>query len=559
MERFPRLPLPAAAAHKAAKTAILAAFAALGAADTRAATETYAANGSRTATIPFPQRINPPVLLAMPSANVLGHYQYMLSGRFQYFTTSAIGDTTGGAEASTTETKSLTYASELLFGIENRAEVGMQYGQELAFSIKALLVREDVFWPDLVFGVRNILGSPEGGLYGIEDEDVLETLYGESYATIAKRFPSDSRVHLGFSYLNGANKNAVGLNAGLEQDLGAGAYLGYEVFERFSDFHQVLTLCWRYKDLLGVSIGLTEFQSWIRQDGEWGFFLAPSKSRPDGYNSPGITFALQVQGFAPRRQKRTLPERVAILEVRNAELEKRLQDMQEALERAEASQSESPAAPDPVPAPVPAPAPVAESIRGQSAALLRAAAGKLAQEVPDPAGVRQIMYNLVTLGPPASEALRQVAADTAAGALRVPALLTMAFSRDTAHVRTLQALCADKDPVIRREALTALTKIDPRAALDDARRLLSDPDETVAMAAGEAYRMLGGKTPEAAPEGRPGASAPPASKAAPAAPKAKPPGSAKAANAKAAKPASKGSAKTAKAGGKPAAAPAAGH
>lgn len=431
----------------------------------------------------------------MPSANVLGHYQYMLSGRFQYFTTSVLGDTTGGDSASATEAKSMTYNSELLFGIENRAELGVQYGQEISFSLKALLVREDVFWPDLVFGVRNVLGSPEAGLYGIEDEETLKTLYGESYATAAKRFPSDSRVHLGFSYLNGANKNAIGLNAGLEQDLGAGAYLGYEVFERFSDFHQVLTLHWRWKEMLGVSLGLTEFQSWIRQDGEWGFFLTPSQSRPDGYNSPGITFALQVQGFAPRRQKRTLPERVAILEVRNAELEKRLEEMHAALFNAESRDGES--GDRPAPGNLPGSGD-AQEVRRKSLVLLKSAAVKMAEEAADPEEVRQIMYTLVTLGPDAAETLRASAADTSAGDIRIPAVLTMAFSRDSAHAPALRALCADKDPGIRREALTALTKVHPQAALEDARRLLSDPDETVAMAAGEAYRMLGGKPAEPA-------------------------------------------------------------
>ena len=35
------------------------------------------------ATIPFPRRQNPPILLSMPTANVLSHYQYLLGGRFR--------------------------------------------------------------------------------------------------------------------------------------------------------------------------------------------------------------------------------------------------------------------------------------------------------------------------------------------------------------------------------------------------------------------------------------------------------------------------------------------
>jgi hypothetical protein len=437
------------------------------------------------ATIPFPRRANPPILLSMPTANVLSHYQYMLSGRFQYFTTSVLGDTASAAAGEAAETKNMTYNGELLLGVENRAELGVQYGSELSLSLKALLVREDVFWPDLVFGVRNVLGSPEGGLYGVTDEATLETLYGESFATAAKSFPSASRVHVGFSYLNGANKNAVGLNLGLEQDLGAGAWLGYEVFERFSDFHQVLSLSWRYKEMVALSLGLTEFQSWIRQDGEWGFFLAPSESNPTGYNSPGITLSLQVLGFAPRRQKRTVPERVAILEVRNVELEKRLLEMQEAMARLEASGSPA--------GPAAAPARDASESARMVRSLLKSAAESMAREAYDPGEVRQLMIAIVTAGPEAAAPLRAAAADTAAGDLRIPALLTMAFSRDSAHAPALRLLLADKDARIRREALTALTKVQPAAALEEARRLIADPDETVALAAGEAYRMLGGE------------------------------------------------------------------
>lgn len=489
------------------------------------------------ATIPFPRRANPPILLSMPTANVLSHYQYMLSGRFQYFTTSVIGDTAAGADAgAATEAKNMTYNGELLIGVENRAELGVQYGSELSLSLKALLVREDILWPDLVFGVRNVLGSPEGGLYGVTDEATLETLYGESFATLAKSFPSSSRLHIGFSYLNGANKNAVGLNLGLEQDMGAGAYLGYEVFERFSDFHQVLSLSWRYREMVALSLGLTEFQSWIRQDGEWGFFLAPSQSNPTGYNSPGITLSLQVLGFAPRRQKRTVPERVAILEVRNVELEKRLLEMQEAMARLEAGgQDGTGAGPEANPRP---PALDPAEAEGKVRALLQAAAEAMNREAYDPGEVRQIMIAIVTLGPEASNPLRAVAADTAAGALRVPALLTLAFSRDSAHTPVLRALLADKDAGIRREALTALTKVQPSAALEAARKLIADPDETVAMAAGEAYRMLGGEprgadaplpepparvrpAPEAASKAAAkGVKGPPASKAKPAKPSA---------------------------------------
>ena len=43
------------------------------------------------ATIPIPRQEHSPVLLAIPTANLLMHGQYRLAGRFQYFNTSEIG------------------------------------------------------------------------------------------------------------------------------------------------------------------------------------------------------------------------------------------------------------------------------------------------------------------------------------------------------------------------------------------------------------------------------------------------------------------------------------
>jgi hypothetical protein len=220
-----------------------------------------------------------------------------------------------------------------------------------------------------------------------------------------------------------------------------------------------------------------------------------------------------VQGFAPRRQKRTLPERVASLEVRNAELEKRLREMEAALAAAAVgAPAGSPAAEEPA-----APGPAPEVVRRQSAALLRAAAEKLSLEVADPGEMRRIMQALVTLGPAGAAALRDAALDTSSADVRVPAILTMAFSRDSSHAPALRALCADRDPDIRREALTALTKVHPPSALEGARELLADPDEAVAMAADQAYRMLGGK-----PAGEAARAESPAPKVAPARPQGEP-------------------------------------
>ena len=156
----------------------------------------------------------------------------------------------------------------------------------------------------------------------------------------------------------------------------------------------------------------------------------------------------------------------------------------------------------------PAPAADGEMMRS-TAVLLKVVEDRMKADPSDPGEVRQAMTAMVTRGPGGAEALRAIAADTSAGSLRLPAVLTMGFSRDSAHAPALRALCGDKVPRIRREALTALMKIDAKAAHEEAGRLVKDPDETVALAAGEAIRILAGAPPEAS--GGAGAkSAPPA-------------------------------------------------
>lgn len=452
--------------------------------------------------VPIPRLQHNPVLTSIPDANLLMHGQYRLNGRFQYFTSSepgavdtAFGDT-ADPEAAPTEAQNLNYSSELLFGIENRAEVGIQYGRALSFSLKALVWREDLFWPDIVFGARNLFGSQEGGLYGVTNTKTLKGLQSESYMTLAKTFAGRSRLHAGVSILTHSTKGYASINGGLEQSLGKGAYLGYEVFERFSDFHQVFTLQWRYRDLVGFSISMTEFQSWIRQDGQWGFFMTPSKNNPDGYNSPGISFSLQVLGWVPHREKRTLPERVAILEVKNAELQRQVEELELVKQRlteieqhgfvpAPAGDSSAPAAGEVPAAAVEMPGPAQ-----QAAILLREISTQSESDLSDPRAIRDMMFQVSALGPEAAEVVKHTAADTAAGNMRVQAVLIMAQSKDPAYEASLRALCTDNDPRIRRESLSALVKLGSRAALEDAKRLLSDPDETVALAAGEAYRQL---------------------------------------------------------------------
>lgn len=476
------------------------------------------------ASVPIPQVRHTAVFQSVPDADILAHGEYRLKGRFQYFNSSVLGAVDTSLDetpdpGSARQAQNMNYGSELAFGIENRVEVGIRYGKTPSLALKALVWREDLFWPDIVFGARNLFGSEEGELYGVTDSRTLKNLQSESFVTLAKTFGARTRFQGGVSVLVHGNKGPVSFNGGVEQDLGGGAQLGYEVFERFSDFHQVLTLQWTWRQMVGLAVSLTEFQSWIRQDGEWGLFVAPSGDNPDGYNSPGISVSLHVAGWVPHRVKRTLPERVAILEVKNAELERQVEEL-DSVKRRLALLETRPAASPPVPdsavprdtakavsAQVGDSASALSSPARQAVALLKTLTRKGESDLTDPVEIRDLMAQVVALGPEAAAIVKRAAADTAAGPVRVRAVLVMAFSKDPDYEASLRALCSDSNPRIRREALVALVKLGSRAALEDAKRLLSDPDETVALAAGEVYKRLkaAGTKPAKSAQGAAGA------------------------------------------------------
>lgn len=448
-------------------------------------------------------------LLAVPAGDVVGHAQYRFNGSLQYFSSSQFGEESESGD--TTDMRQFNYGTELLFGLENRAEVGFFYGQDFALSFKALLLEEDALWPNVVFGVRSLFGSAEADLYGVAEKTQVRNLRGESYAMAAKTFAQHTRLHMGASMLNGANKSLASFNFGLEQNLGAGAFLGYELFERYSDFHHGLSLTWRFGPLFAMHVALTEVQSWVRQRGEWGFFLSPASPQQTGYNAPGVRFALQVNGFMPRVPRKTLTERVASLEQERDTLEAKLQRLQGqvvklrleqgarvqpiAVPGSEASVNPAtPANPGAVP-PIAPSAPeskaAAQDPKAKVLAWLDSLAMGLTASPPNAALLTGLIAQVSSLPLKARPLFAGMALDTTrAFGLRLAATVAMGHTRDSALVAPLKWVTGDRDPRLRREALTALGRIGQPSALEAVKRLIDDPDPVVAVTAEEVAASL---------------------------------------------------------------------
>lgn len=437
-------------------------------------------------------------LLSVPSGEVVAHGQYRFVGSLQYFSASEFHLNDSG-NTDTAVTRQFNYGTEVLFGLENRAEIGLHYGQELAMSFKALLIEEDAIWPNIVFGIRSLFGSSEADLYGVTDHDIVRSLRGESFLMAAKTFAINTRLHAGASMLNGANKSLVSMNFGLEQNLGAGAFLGYELYERFSDFHQNVSLTWRFGPIFAMHLGLTEFQSWIRQRGEWGFFLAPAHAQKTGYNAPGLRFALQVNGFMPRIPQKTLSERMADLEERDREREQKLQRLQGQIVKLRLEQTTRPA-PSATPAAAASSPSAAPDPRSIVAAWLDSLNQGMNGPKTDPQRLSALLARTADLPPLAKPYFAGIALDTGRSVtLRLAAIMAMGHTRDSALVAPLKLVCADADSRLRREALTALGRIGHPSALDVAKRLMNDADAAVSLTAEEVVSSLAPKANPKAP------------------------------------------------------------
>ncbi len=430
---------------------------------------------------------------AIPASEILSHGQVQLAARMQYFNTEII-DRDDSGQADTTSQWHLPYSSELLFGIENRAEIGFQYGDRFSLSFKALLLHEDVYWPSIVVGARNLFNSQEGRLYGLEDAGQLRRLRGETYFTLGKHLAGATRLHLGLSVWNHANKSLAGINGAMEHGLGAGAFVTYEVFERFADFHQAVGFEWRFGKSLAIALNLTELQSWIRQDGRWGLFTAPSREAKTGYNSPGVRFVVHLNGRIPKLSQMTIYDRVASLEGEYSALNQNRKVLQDSLAMLRLAVDSLSARGVPGGR---SKTQLLDSVR----TILALIETKINSETAfNPLEVRALTQSIIDGGDALTDALANLALDKREPEpLRLRAFLIMGQSGNIRFSPTIHSAMHDENPRIRREAVNALGRVGGPGAREKAGELTTDEDAAVVLAAREAVKRLEASSTPVAP------------------------------------------------------------
>ena len=208
-----------------------------------------------------------------------------------------------------------------------RSQLGLGWGDQLSLSIRTRILDEDGWIPDVAMGARDVMGSLEAFLFSVSDPDTASLLQGEFYLVGSKTLFSRIRIHIGTSFLSGIEDGYPQPFGGVEQYLGLGFSLTWEIFNRFGAFHQNLGFDWKFRKLFRLTFGLTELQSWVVQNGKWGLFTKPIDQTGNGYDSPGIFFSARVSGWSGR-ERQTLEERMKKVETRLLTVQK---DMSQAM------------------------------------------------------------------------------------------------------------------------------------------------------------------------------------------------------------------------------------
>jgi hypothetical protein len=229
--------------------------------------------------------------ITIPDAQILSHGEYKVSAGVQ-----TAKHLQSNSAQSNSLVRSYPYVSSIAFGLYDRGEFMVSYGEQVSLSGKVKFMQEAFLLPGLVFGAREVFASQQAYLYTVPDS--LQGSYqGEIFMTAVKTFPTAGlHIHAGVAVLGGRDSGQAQVFYGLEQGLRGGLFLLLEGFKRNDSFHHNLGLSWRYKNLLALDAGFREAMSWVYQNNEISWYTEPQSPRVDTWRSPGLYFRVSLTG-----------------------------------------------------------------------------------------------------------------------------------------------------------------------------------------------------------------------------------------------------------------------
>lgn len=378
----------------------------------------------------------------IPTTQILPHSAYQIFGQLGWH---RVSEEPGSAASSV-----FPWVTGIRIGLFDRAEFGVELGENLSLSGKMQFIQEKDWVPAFAFGARQLFHSQEAHFYSVPDS-LQEPYQGEVFLCLSKTFLKRIRLHGGVSVIPGIDSGRAQPFWGLEQGLFSGVSLLYDGFRRDDRLHHNAGIGITIKKVLRISFGATEVDRFFYQDGEFGFFTSDqSEQSVTAYTAPGVWAMVSVTGFMKESMKENTNERLSSLEKRNEVQQKRQESNEKRMDRLELQvKTLQGNRPDSI------------AIReGIAERMLSDLVKSLQNEAWDPRESRRLQDSLLRLEEVANRMLiRTLQRESSALDYRLTAIRIMGSSRNPAFQGILFEEMQRDNEELQREAVFALAQI----------------------------------------------------------------------------------------------------
>ncbi len=396
----------------------------------------------------------------VPTAELLGHGMYQVKGQLSYGTVNTSGEN---------ETI-YPYNTGVYFGLFNRGEVGINYGQNVSLFLKAQLFREESFLPSLSFGAQDILASREAHFYAVPDS-LQNDFEGQVFIALTKNIFDITKIHGGVTIAPDLNKGSADLYFGLETNLIAGLSIDFEAFQRQQDFHQSLGISWRYENDFRVSFGMAEVNRWFYQNDEIGFYTEPEPAHDNLFDTPILYASISISGWMKEDETSTMAMQIQNIEKNQVSILSSSDDVTARLNRVEGQL-------------LSLVGPKAEEMRlkeKEIELIIKEIITLYKSPAYDPKKIQMLQDSVLSFKDASIRSLTNFTEQqTVDQNFRIHAIKIVGYSKSAAFIKPLTAALRSNHTEVKREAIFALNRIGTPEAYSAIEPMTRDSDLQVA-------------------------------------------------------------------------------
>lgn len=361
------------------------------------------------------------------------------------------------------------FVSSLEFGVLDRSVIGVQYGEGVSLSGKTLIFEQEAWVPSMTLGFRHLFSSQEAHIFQVADSSRSQW-ENDIYLQFYRILESGTQIQAGINILSSLGEGGASPFWGIQWRTLPHLAIDYNGFQRNSLAHHNLGISYVQDQRFEISLGLSEVQEWLYQEGQLGFYQSPERVREDAIFSPGVYLQISMRGLISNAQRGTTQLRLKDLEERQSRLSDSLTYLKNRLARTEILLSE-----------ITGPRVVFDEEDETHAALILDQLVKTYRATPDEVKLlRQLQDSLLIIGEASHKVLTKLVEHPATDDLyRETVIKVIGNTKLKKFSGSLLPQLKHPKVIIRREALIALGKISDLSTLDEVKKLLKDKDPIV--------------------------------------------------------------------------------